>query len=415
MATPEIRIGVIGSVDSGKSTITGVLTKNMLDDGRGSARAHVMRHPHELKTGRTSSIIAHYTKQIDPETKHETDITFVDLAGHEKYLKTTINGIHRCQIDYAQVIVGANMGVLRMTEEHLTLSLSLAIPTFVSVTKIDIAPSNVLERTLNTLTKFLDKKTGGKRIPIMIKSHDDIKALFVNYFDRGDYISPVPIFLVSSVTGDGLDVLRYYISRLPVYKNWLIRQQSTNPNFIIDSNYYVKGIGIVLSGVLVDGCIRIGDTLQLGPINRKFHYVQIKSIHNNYRESVDMLAAGQSGCINIKSLSKDIVLHRRHIRAGCRLMKEPVVYTEFDALVRILHHPTTIKVNYEPTIHCGPVCQTAKIISMDKDCIRLGDTATVKFQFKYRPEYIEPAMKFVFREGQTKGVGKIVNVLKKID
>lgn len=408
----EIRIGVIGSVDSGKSTITGVLTKNMLDDGRGSARAHVMRHPHELKTGRTSSIIAHYTKQLNPDTGIAKDITFVDLAGHEKYLKTTINGIHRCQIDYAQVVVGANMGILRMTEEHLTLSLSLAIPTFVAVTKTDIAPENILERTLDTLQKFLAKKTGGKRIPILITSSADIATLYEKYYSKGDNITPVPIFQVSSVTGVGLDILREYISRLPVYKDWTSKQASTNPNFIIDSNYFVKGIGIVLSGVAVDGCIKVGDILQLGPINRKLHHVQVKSIHNNYREVIDMLVAGQSGCLNIKCLSKDIILHRRHIRHGCRIMHDPSVFTEFEAVVRILHHPTTIKTNYEPTIHCGPVCQSAKIIGMDKDCIRLGDTATVKFQFKYRPEYIEPAMKFVFREGQTKGVGKIVSVCK---
>ena len=35
----ELRIGVIGSVDSGKSTLTGVLTKDILDDGRGFARS----------------------------------------------------------------------------------------------------------------------------------------------------------------------------------------------------------------------------------------------------------------------------------------------------------------------------------------------------------------------------------------
>lgn len=412
MEPQEIRIGVIGSVDSGKSTITGVMTKNMLDDGRGSARSHVMRHPHELKTGRTSSIIAHYTKNTHPDTGAVKDVTFVDLAGHEKYLKTTINGIHRCQIDYAQVVVGANMGILRMTEEHLTLSLSLAIPTFVTVTKIDIAPTNILERTLDTLQKFLAKKTGGKRQAILIKSDDNIRKLFENYYSKGDIITPVPIFQVSSVSGAGLDMLRDYIARLPVYKDWISRQQSQNQNYVIDSNYFVKGIGIVLSGVAVEGCIRVGDILQLGPINRKFHFVQVKSIHNNYREAIDMLVAGQSGCLNIKCLSKDLVLHRRHIRHGCRVMKDPSVFTEFEAVVRILHHPSTIKPNYEPTIHCGPVCQSAKIIGMDKDCIRLGDTATVKFQFKYRPEYIEPAMKFVFREGQTKGVGKIVSVCK---
>jgi GTPase len=39
----EVRVAVIGNVDSGKSTLVGVLTRSMLDDGRGLARGKV-RH-----------------------------------------------------------------------------------------------------------------------------------------------------------------------------------------------------------------------------------------------------------------------------------------------------------------------------------------------------------------------------------
>jgi GTPase len=37
----QVRVAVIGNVDSGKSTMVGVLTRNMLDDGRGLARSKV--------------------------------------------------------------------------------------------------------------------------------------------------------------------------------------------------------------------------------------------------------------------------------------------------------------------------------------------------------------------------------------
>ena len=52
----EIRLGVLGNVDSGKSSTLGVLTKGRLDDGRGRARVSLFRHKHEIETGRTSSI-----------------------------------------------------------------------------------------------------------------------------------------------------------------------------------------------------------------------------------------------------------------------------------------------------------------------------------------------------------------------
>lgn len=47
----------------------------------------------------------------------EKTITFVDLCGHEAYLKTTIYGLTGLFPDYALVIVGSNMGVSRMTRE----------------------------------------------------------------------------------------------------------------------------------------------------------------------------------------------------------------------------------------------------------------------------------------------------------
>ena len=55
----EIRVAVIGNVDSGKSTMVGVLTRSILDDGRGFARSKVFKHGHEEATGRTSSIGQH--------------------------------------------------------------------------------------------------------------------------------------------------------------------------------------------------------------------------------------------------------------------------------------------------------------------------------------------------------------------
>ena len=50
------RVAVVGNVDAGKSTLLGVLTHSLLDDGRGTARLKLFRHKHEAETGRTSSV-----------------------------------------------------------------------------------------------------------------------------------------------------------------------------------------------------------------------------------------------------------------------------------------------------------------------------------------------------------------------
>jgi small GTP-binding protein len=406
----EFRIGVIGNADSGKSTLIGVLTKNVLDDGRGSARALVMRHPHERESGRTSCVTQNYTRAVDPDgTRRNT--TFIDLAGQEKYLKTTVSGIHRCYVDYALVVIGANMGVTRMTEEHLTISLNLAIPTLIVVTKIDMAPPHVRENTLREINATLLRIAGSARKPIQVANQAELDAFQHDYYQATppNQVTPVPIFLVSSVHGVGLDLLRLFINKLPHYTSYTNADQE-DPHFIIESTYNIKGIGLVVSGFLKSGIIRKGDHLNIGPINHDFIQVTIKTIHNNFREFIDELRAGNSGCFALKPVNNKMELVRRHIRHGTRVVKTPMAYDTFEAKVKILHHPTTIKIKYEPTIHCGSICQSAQIISMDREFIRLGDVAHVKFKFLYRPEFIEANSKLTFREGSTRGVGKVIRV-----
>ena len=57
-------------------------------------------------------------------------------------------------------------------------------------------------------------------------------------------------------------------------------------------------------------------------------------------------------------------------------------YKEFEAKIKILHHPTTIKENYETTIHCDSTKQIARIIKINKDCLKTGDISIVKFRLK---------------------------------
>lgn len=48
---------------------------------------------------------------------------------------------------------------------------------------------------------------------------------------------------------------------------------------------------------------------------------------------------------------------------------------------------------------------------MSQDCLRTGDKALVHFRFIKHPEYIKPGQRMVFREGRTKAVGNIVNLI----
>ena len=79
--------------------------------------------------------------------------------------------------------------------------------------------------------------------------------------------------------------------------------------------------------------------------------------------------------------------------------------------IKILHHPSTIKTNYQTMIHCNHVKQTAKITYIENNIMRLGDQSIVKFEFIKKPELITENTQIMFREGKTKGIGMITKCI----
>ena len=66
------------------------------------------------------------------------------------------------------------MGVSKMTKEHLGITLALKIPLFIVITKIDIAPKQVYENTLNKIKAIMSSPTIGKA-PVVVKEGDDVQ------------------------------------------------------------------------------------------------------------------------------------------------------------------------------------------------------------------------------------------------
>ena len=140
----------------------------------------------------------------------------VDLAGHERYLKTTISGISKCFVDYACIVVAANMGVLKMTREHLGIVLGMNIPFFIVLTKLDISPKNVTERTIKDLKDLFVRFSKNKKL----KVNKTVELVNKNYskdiipYFKDNYNKIVPIFPVSSVSGEGITCVREFITGL---------------------------------------------------------------------------------------------------------------------------------------------------------------------------------------------------------
>jgi small GTP-binding protein len=239
-----LRVGILGGVDAGKSTLISVLKHDILDDGRGTARIKVMKHPHEIESGRTSSIGFNYIKDADIESKKV--LILHDLAGHEKYLKTTIHGLCVNNLDLTCILIGANMGINKMTKEHLGLTISLKIPYIVVITKVDLCPENVLENTLSDLERICKTHVvGNKKLTIM--NSDTIDYMY-NVKDY-DIDKIFPVILISNTTGKNISILKKFLFHKiaghpgghPVPPDPLRPDVTTTDGDINSTNYFVNG------------------------------------------------------------------------------------------------------------------------------------------------------------------------------
>ena len=418
-----IKIAVAGNVDSGKSTLAGVLLNDCLDDGRGKCRNMILRNKHERDTGRTSCIS--FNNLVINSGTNRKILSFIDLAGHEKYLKTTVFGLTGLFIDYGLVLVGSNMGITKMTKEHLGILLYLKIPIIVLMTKTDLCPENVYVRTERTLRRILKLPLFNVRPYFFPKDQSKCQTEMDNFLGL---IKPldtfIPVIPISNKTGLNIDNLKKLLFTLEPKNHW--KDSIDGSIMYIDTTFQVKGIGLVLSGTVRGNPIKLNQKLWLGPINGQFVEFRIRSIHNNVREHITEIHNGQSGCFAIKFIGKENIL-RSQIRKGVLAFDNEKfinqVTRKFKAEIKILHHSTTIKDNYQPVLHCGSVRQSARIkilenktvknskVKNNKNMLRTGSKAIVEFTFSFRPEFLETGISFFFRDGSTKGYGKILELL----
>ncbi|XP_060068959.1 GTP-binding protein 2-like [Ylistrum balloti] len=417
----DLRLAVLGNVDAGKSTLLGVLTQGELDNGRGRARLNLFQHLHEIQSGRTSSIsheilgfnskgeIVNYSGSRTVEEICENSsklITLIDLAGHHKYLKTTIFGLTGHAPDFAMLVVSANTGMAGTTKEHLGYALALNVPIFVVISKIDMCRKFLMERTVSQLEKIL-KSPGCKRVPLRIKTEDDAITAATNF----DTDRITPIFTISSVTGKSLDLLTTFLNVLPSMKNVKEREKLTQDltEFQIDTLFSVPGVGSVVGGTIHRGSIKEGDCLQLGPFEGgEFRQAVVKTVHRN-RLPCRFIQAGQTATVALANME------REHLRKGMVLVSPEMSVSaceEFEADIYLLYHSKQITTGFEATIHVGSVCQTCKIIKIEgKQSIKTNEKARVRFRLMKQPEYMRVGSRLLFRQGTTKGMGETVKTI----
>lgn len=252
----DIRVVLVGGLGAGKSTLLGHISHGVKDNGRGRARLNLLRHRHELESGRSSSI-AHEIIGYDSEGQlinyattnvstweqicesSSKIVTFLDTCGYPKYLRTTISGLMGYAPDYACLVIAGNAGgVTDMTKEHLYIAVMLGVPVFVVITKSDLATQDQLRSTLSSLLSILKSRWMSK-VPVVVQTVNDLITCAAHFSRRGPEL---PIFMVSNVTGLNMNFLLKFFNHLPkpitLNYNELLEEPA---EFQIEEVYSVSG------------------------------------------------------------------------------------------------------------------------------------------------------------------------------
>ena len=137
-------------------------------------------------------------------------VTLFDLPGDPKYYKTTLGGLMGRDPDIAVIVVSPTIGVGPTVRELVGVVSVLPIPLMVVVSKCDMCSKETIATVLEQVTALCT--TVGLPPTQQLCDMSDAPDAAVALVAR----TAVPIVCTSSVTGQGVDVLRALIGNMSV-------------------------------------------------------------------------------------------------------------------------------------------------------------------------------------------------------
>jgi len=244
-------VGTAGHIDHGKSALIRGLTGTDPD-----------RLQEEQERGITIDIgFAHL--ELDGGTR----VGFIDVPGHERFIKNMLAGIGG--IDSVLLVVAADESIMPQTREHLAICELLGVNSgIVAITKCDLVDNEIAE----------------------------LVELEVRDLLTTSQLANAPIVRTSVESGNGLAKLRDQLAEM--LGTFSPRPQHELVRMPIDRIFTVHGFGTVVTGTLLSGRINTGDKLELLPQSTA---VTVRGLQV-YGESVESAMAGQRTAVNLQGL-----------------------------------------------------------------------------------------------------------------
>jgi selenocysteine-specific elongation factor len=249
-------VGTAGHIDHGKTALVKALTGVDAD-----------RLKEEKARGITIDLGYAYSDLGDGR-----QLGFVDVPGHERFVHNMLAGA--TGIDAALLVVSAAEGIKPQTVEHLQIMDLLGLDRgLVALTKSDLVNDDeLLERMA------------------------EVETLLSSTSLRGAEIIPV-----SAMTGAGVDELKAKLLALGESG----KGASGYARLAVDRCFLLSGAGVVVTGTVHAGEIRVGDHLLLAPSGLE---ARVRSLHAQNR-AAEVGHAGERCALNLSGarLSKDVV------------------------------------------------------------------------------------------------------------
>ncbi|MDA0302612.1 MAG: selenocysteine-specific translation elongation factor, partial [Chloroflexi bacterium] len=274
-------IGTAGHVDHGKSALIHALTGT-----------HPDRLREEQERGMTIEL--GFAWMTLPSGR---EVSIVDVPGHVRFVRHMLAGISA--VDLALVVIAADEGVMPQTREHLEILHLLEVRNAVVVlTKCDLV--------------------GDDWADLM---EEEVRAFLAD-----SLIAAAPFARVSNVTGAGIDDLR---AAIDVALDATVEPRDIGrPRLGIDRVFTMTGFGTVVTGTLLDGRLRAGDTVEVAPGGPT---ARIRGLQT-HRHEVPEAVPGTRVAVNLAGVAVEEIARGQVLAPVGRLA--PV--KAFDALLHVL-------------------------------------------------------------------------------
>ena len=353
----QIILGTAGHIDHGKTSLIKAISGTDTD-----------RLKEEKERGITIEL--GFAALDLPSGQH---LGIVDVPGHEKFVKNMVAGA--TGIDIVVMVIAADEGVMPQTREHMEICTLLGVEYgLVAVTKIDMVDEEWLELALEDIRDFV----------------------------KGTFLEDAPVAAVSSTTQKGIpefiDILDQLAAKIPD------RPPSDLFRLPIDRVFTMKGFGTVITGTLISGHVRVGDSIMIYPleITSKVRGIQV---HN---QSADRASAGMRTAINFQGLEKEA------LRRGEVLSKPGSLVASYMVDVS-LHYLASnkkpLKNRTRVRFHTGTSEVLGNIILLDREELASDASTTAQLRLD-APVALVKDDRFVVRSYSpvyTIGGGKVLN------